>query len=407
MRCGLLVGVLAGLACGGDGLERREQPMGPGATPSAPVGAAPVPVTPGPAESTPDPLPPQPPAPPPPAPLAPRVPATAPQFEPTQCSRTEYRQDGSLLQWEVLGADGLVREHHWFFADGREGSSYLQQVEAGRVVVRDDFSGNVRQQRREWHYGERGELLRLVGVQGMGGGRSVVEYVYDAQGRPVHEDSYSEGLLLSRKSYLYTDGLLVRVETRDMDNPYGPGYLRGLTTYTHHPNGQVKHSESWWDSFMGLRWGASADFDEAGRLIASESYFDDHSSRTEQGYDGQGRLSRRVTLSSGSRSRELREETFEYDAAGRLVLRPLVRERTEEPGMLDERVTSTRETWRSTYGALGQLVLLAVDLDDDGVPEGRRHFTYDEAGRLVEERLEGTAPPMESGRVVYTHGCQG
>lgn len=391
MRGWLLVGVLAGLACGGDGLEGPAQPLGPGEPPSAPVEAAPDPVAPKPAES----IPPAPSAP------APRVPAVAPQFEPTQCSRTEYRQDGSLLQWALIGADGIVREHHAFEAEGNEGPSYLQWVEGGRVVAREDFSRGAFQQRREWHYGERGELLRIDGEGSGAGTHSSVLYAYDPQGRLAHEDSVWAGELQWTKSYLYTDGRLVRVETHDADVQ---SVLRGLTTYTHHPNGQVKHSESWWDSYMGLSWGAREDFDEEGRLLASEKWFDSDFSRTEQSYDARGRLAQRVTSARGRHFQELREETLEYDEADRLVLRRLAVAYSPHEWYP---MTSRSETWRSTYGALGELVLLTVDLDADGVPEGRRHFTYDAVGRLTEEWPEGTVPPAESGRVVYTHGCQG
>ena len=388
MRHGWLVGAWVWLACGGGELQESAAPPPDVEAPLAP--AQPAPALPEPGVALPPASPPE---------AAPRGASVAPDFGPLQCSLAEYRQDGSLLRWELLGADGLVREHHAFDAEGRETSSYLQQVEEGRVVTRDVFSPGVHEEHHAWHYGERGELLRSDHRRSRWGGISSVLYVYDADGRLAYEDEGSSG-----KSYLYSEGLLVRIETRDLDSP---SILRGLTTFTHHPNGQVKHSESWWDSRMGMGWGAREDFDEAGRLLVREDWFDSDSKRIEQSYDALGRLVQRVTLFSHVHSKEQREETFEYDESGRLLVWRLVREHTRDPGMLDERVTTTRETWRSEYGARGELVLQTVDLDADGVPEGRRVFAYDGEGRLVEERLEGRAPDGVSGRVVYTHGCQG
>ena len=324
---------------------------------------------------------------------APPEPPRASVRHASACSRTEYRQEGSLNLRVRFGADGLPREETSFFADGTPASRVVQQVESGRVLWRERFFQSRLERRETWRYGPSGELLQHEFRDANGEPTYLVSYVYDAQLRLEREDSSYQGVPSTQTLYTYSEQGLVRVARKDAGGPY----IYSLTTNTYHPNGKLARSAS-----RGEQTEAWSEFDTEGREVRSYQELDQSSGRSEQNYDARGLLARRLRSSGSASNTSKSEETFEYDAAGRQTLLRLAWDVTY---FGDTPAIHVRETHRYEYDARGDLALETCDTNEDGVADWRRTFTRDPSGNLLEERLEGTARPIELGRVVYTYEC--
>lgn len=310
--------------------------------------------------------------------------------------RARYDADGHLLEQRSFRADGTlsrVETHTW--ATGHETLSRLENLE--------DASWR----QTEWTYDAQGQLQQRKDTDSAHTETTVYQYHDDGSGRLASIIRFTDGLQDNTTIYQYTPaGVLESIDS----TPHCDTSIALCERYVYRPNGGklrlvTRNNSSYWNQ--------QDTYDALGRLIHSTWADYDVIGESTRAYDATGRLTRSWEKSGRGYNDKEAVTTSVYDAQGLLQLERFAEDAVAHPapGSADpsapDVLTHTRVTRRLSYlCGTSTLALEEWDSDEDGIPDARRTYERDDAGRLVHEEYSGV-PGLDDGplRRDYSYDC--
>lgn len=291
---------------------------------------------------------------------------------------------------------GLVEDERWFGTDGGMSRWVTRAWEGDRELWREDGAANGTRQVQEWRYSDAGVVLRWEQTETWperAPSRCFEQSTLDGEGRLAWVDRFCDGAYVAQRTYTRdAAGRVVDVTEEDLLDGDGPHW-----TYAFDAEGRLRR-----ETFTHFVSSALTEYDAEGRPLLEE-YCSHHGCSTVRTQYGAHGPVRRDTTSHANGTAVTREE-WQYDAEGRPVLRWSWGDYTSDFGRAYDE--TTRLATRSTYQC-GTALLVREELDStrDGERDGLRTLTYDGAGNLLVEELDGRLVVNGVRRREYDYAC--
>lgn len=315
---------------------------------------------------------------------------------PYSLRRGRYDAEGHLLEQRSFRPDGTldsVETHTW--ASGHE---TLRRLESPR-----DASWS----QTEWTYDAQGQLQERKDTASSTTDTTVYQYHYDASGRLASLLRFTDGLQDNTTIYQYTPaGAPESIDS----TPHCDQSIALCERYVYRPNGGKLRLVARNDSSY---WHQQDTYDSLGRLTHSSWNDFDEVGENTRDHDSAGRVTRlwekRGVHSTYSES----VTTSVYDTQGLLQLERFAEDAVVHPVQgksapnAQDVFTHARVTRRLSYLCGTSTVALEEwDSNEDGVPDARRTYERDAAGRLVHEEYSGV-PDLDDGpvRSDFSYDC--
>lgn len=328
------------------------------------------------------------------------------------CAVKRFAPDGWLMDLQYLDPQGRDAGLFKFNQGAALGGYRLSYDALGRPLHKDFYSGDPTTPpiaSADWIYDAAGRLALVTGD-----GKYQDRPVYDTQGRLMRVEHFNVPEYISRwETYVYNsqDQLAELIYAGQdycyagpIDDQPGCGYFAS-TSYTYHPNGQLKHDhtlnieqyDSTWDN----------DYDEQGRHISTSDSLNESGYTTTWSYDTQGRQVEEHVFGAGSSGSSDEWTHRLFTDAGQ----PGAESNSldwELNGVSDSPGTGHRGTLNRFFYACGSGDLLFEEQDttEDGVRDGWRELMRDEAGNLRVDRYHGSlVQGLYLSRIEYDYSC--